>query len=101
MTEIKQIDRDAGAAFVRLAWHLFWPNDYNQAMQDARGMQKGLCDNWSLVQAFATHRTTAEAEVESYREALKAIADDSSHQRFAEDDDSDYFLRWIRSLRET
>jgi hypothetical protein len=60
---VEQIDRDAAARFVRKAWHLFWPNDYERAMQDAKDMQAGLCDTWALVQAFDWHRQAAEARI--------------------------------------
>jgi hypothetical protein len=70
-----QEDRDAAAAFVRVAWHLFWPGDYERAMQDARDMEAGSCDNWLLVQSFARHRLSSQsAEVARLRQALEPFA---------------------------
>ena len=59
IVEVTQEDREAAALFASFAWHLFWPNDYQRAMEDAKDMRAGRCDNWHLVQAFARHRHAA------------------------------------------
>jgi len=67
---VTEADRRAAAAFVRHAWHLFWPNNYVQAMQDAKDMEAGRCDNWFLVQSFARHREAALRQHQSEVERL-------------------------------
>ena len=54
---------------------------------------------WSAVEAALV---AAEREREAMREALKAIVDESvfNQQRFAEDDDADYFLRCFKAVKE-
>ena len=58
--KLTQADREAASRFARQAWHLFWPNDYERAMQDAADMVDGRCDNRLLVESFARHREEAE-----------------------------------------
>ncbi len=60
-SEVTQADRDAARKFVRQAWHLFWPNDYARAMQDADDIAAGRNDNWLIVESFARHRLTAQS----------------------------------------
>lgn len=54
--KIIKADRDAAAKFFRDAWHLFWPGDFAKAMEQAKEIQDGYCDNWPLVETFARHR---------------------------------------------
>lgn len=78
MKQFKVIDADrkAAAKYVRAAWHLFWPNNYEQAIRDAKSIDKGYCDNWLLVQSFAEHRlgiTPAEATNHYPSEILELV----------------------------
>ena len=77
---VTEADRRAAAAFVRHAWHLFWPNNYVQAMQDAKDMEAGRCDNWFLVQSFARHRLSALSQHQSEVEALRDKEEDEAYE---------------------
>lgn len=50
--EVTQEARNAAAEFMRAAWHLFWPDDFNKAMVQAREIESGWNDNWLLVDSF-------------------------------------------------
>lgn len=70
MLEVTQEDRDAAAKFMGDAWHLFFPDDFDQAMKMTKEVKAGGCDNWTLVQAFAAHREAAERAVVEWLQSL-------------------------------
>jgi hypothetical protein len=70
--ESTQADRDAAADFVGNAWHLFFPGDFQKALDTAKEIRDGYCDVWAIVQAFTAHAQAARDE--GYAKAIEDAA---------------------------
>jgi len=57
---VTQEDRDLAVSFYSSSHATFWPDNFSKAMETCDEIKRGHCDNWELVQSFASHRIAAE-----------------------------------------
>lgn len=70
--EVTQADRDAAAAYMKLIGDTRW---------SVEGILNGGCDNTSVTQAFAAHRTRNDAQVQGLVSALEHIEEHATSPR--------------------